>query len=478
MRLSVPRGMLKITSMNELATDVVVLGGGSAGYAAARTLASQGAKTLVIDGAPELGGLCILKGCMPTKALLHAAELRHGILEGEPWGITAEHVEVDTRKVFARKDALIADFAGYRRQQLEDGRFGLIRSQARFEGPGFLRLADGRCVRFGHAVVATGSSVAPASLPGLEAAGYLTSDSALAEARIPESLVVLGGGAVALEFAQFYSRLGSRVTVIQRGPQLLSGFDADVAGELEKAFRREGIEVFTGTALDRVERSGSLKRVWFRQGGQERSVEAVEIFHGLGRVPNTAHLGLEVLGVALERGRITTDPHQRSSRADVFAAGDCCGPHEVVHLAIQQGEVAAHNILNPSRPRAMDYRLLLSVVFTSPQVAQVGLSEREARSRGIDYRSESYPFNDHGKSMILGAQEGFVKALALPATGEVIGAACVGPQAGELIHEPTVVMAARMTAAQWAAVPHYHPTLAEIWTYPAESLAESSTPQP
>ena len=463
--------------MENLSADVVVLGGGSAGYAAARTLASQGAKTLVIDGAPELGGLCILKGCMPTKALLHAAELRHGILEGEPWGITAEHVQVDPKRVFARKDALIADFAGYRRQQLEDGRFGLIRSPARFEGVGSLRLEDGRCVQFGHAVVATGSTVAPTSLPGLEAAGYLTSDSALAEARIPESLVVLGGGAVALEFAQFYSRLGSRVTVIQRALQLLSGFDTDVAGELEKAFRREGIEVFTGTVLDRVECIGSLKRVWFHHGGQERFVEAVEIFLGLGRVPNTAHLGLETIGVELERGRIRTDPHQRSSRAEVFAAGDCCGPHEVVHLAVQQGEVAAHNILNPSRLRAMDYRLLLSVVFTSPQVAQVGLSEREARSRGIDYRSESYPFNDHGKSMILGAQEGFVKVLAHPVTGEVIGAACVGPQAGELIHEPTVVMATRMTAAQWAAVPHYHPTLAEIWTYPAESLAESLTSQ-
>jgi pyruvate/2-oxoglutarate dehydrogenase complex dihydrolipoamide dehydrogenase (E3) component len=315
-------------------------------------------------------------------------------------------------------------------------------------------------------------------MPGLEAAGYLTSDSALAEARIPESLVVLGGGAVALEFAQFYSRLGSRVTVIQRATQLLSGFDTDVAGELEKAFRREGIEVFTGTVLDRVDRIGSLKRVWFHHGGQERSVEAVEIFLGLGRVPNTAHLGLEAIGVTLERGRIRTDPQQRSSRAEVFAAGDCCGPHEVVHLAVQQGEVAAHNILNPNRLRAMDYRLLLSVVFTSPQVAQVGLSEREAQSRDIDYRSESYPFNDHGKSMILGAQEGFVKVLAHPVTGEVIGAACVGPQAGELIHEPTVVMAARMTAAQWAAVPHYHPTLAEIWTYPAESLAEASTAQP
>jgi pyruvate/2-oxoglutarate dehydrogenase complex dihydrolipoamide dehydrogenase (E3) component len=267
--------------------------------------------------------------------------------------------------------------------------------------------------------------------------------------------------------------MGSRVTVIQRGPQLLSGYDADVAGELEKGFRREGIEVFTGTRLERVERTGELKQVWFRQGDAVRSVEGAEIFHGLGRVANTSGLGLETLGVSLERGRIATDLQQRTSRNEVFAAGDCCGPHEVVHLAVQQGEVAAHNILNPGRPRTMDYRLMLSVVFTSPQVAQVGLSEREAQGKGVAYRSESYPFNDHGKSMILGAQEGFVKVLADPVSGEVLGAACVGPQAGELIHEPAVAMAARMTAAQWAAVPHYHPTLAEIWTYPAESLAES-----
>ena len=473
MDLSVWLSQPRLWAMDALSADVVVLGGGSAGYAAARTLAGQGAQVLVIDGAPELGGLCILRGCMPTKALLHAAELRHSIWEGEPWGISAGDVRVDSQKLFARKDALIADFAGYRRQQLEDGRFGLIRAQARFEQPGLIRLANGRAVSFGHAVVATGSSVAPVSVPGLEAAGYLTSDSALAEARIPESLVVLGGGAVALEFAQFYSRMGSRVTVIQRGPQVLSGFDADVAGELEKGFWREGIEVFTGTRLERVERTGELKQVWFRQGDVVRSVEGAEIFHGLGRVPNTSGLGLEALGISLERGRIATDLQQRTSRNEVFAAGDCSGPHEVVHLAVQQGEVAAHNILNPGRPRTMDYRLMLSVVFTSPQVAQVGLSEREAQGKGVAYRSESYPFNDHGKSMILGAQEGFVKVLADPVSGEVLGAACVGPQAGELIHEPAVAMAARMTAAQWAAVPHYHPTLAEIWTYPAESLAES-----
>ncbi len=476
MGLSGSTTSLRLPGMEELSADMVVLGGGSAGYAAARTAVAQGATTLVIDGAQELGGLCILRGCMPTKALLHAAELRHGLSEGKPWGITADGIRVDPRQVFARKDALIAEFASYRRGQLMDGRFGLIRSTARFEGPGRLRLADGRSVTCARAVVATGSRVAPVSIPGLAEVGFMTSDSALAEARIPESLIVLGGGAVALEFAQFYARMGCRVAVIQRGPQLLSAFDADVAGELEKAFRREGIEVFTGTRLERVERVGPRKRVWFRQGEELRSWEAEEVFHGLGRVPNTADLGLETVGVALDRGRIVADAHQRTTAPGISAAGDCCGPHEVVHLAVQQGEVAAHNLLNPSRLKAMDDRLLLSVVFTSPQVAQVGLSEQGARRRGIAYRTESYPFNDHGKSMILGVQEGFVKALADPQTGEVLGAACVGPQAGELIHEPAVAMAARMTAAQWAAVPHYHPTLAEIWTYPAESLAEPPAP--
>ncbi|MCE2826895.1 MAG: NAD(P)/FAD-dependent oxidoreductase [Verrucomicrobium sp.] len=459
--------------MDDLMAEAVVLGGGSAGYAAARTLAAQGCDTLVLDGAPELGGLCILRGCMPTKALLHAAELREAIREGGAWGITADGVRVDPLALFARKDALIADFAAYRRGQLQDGRFRLVRSRARFEGPSILRLDDGRAVRFGQAVIATGSRVAPAKVPGLAEAGFLTSDTALADARVPKSLVVLGGGAVALEFAQFYARLGCRVSVVQRGRRLLSGFDLDVAAELEAALRREGLEVFTGATLDRVDRLGEGCRVRFLQDGKVVSIEAAEVFHGLGRVPDIDGLGLEAAGIATDRGRVAIDARQRTSCPGIFAAGDCCGPHEVVHLAVQQGEVAAHNLLHPGRPREMDYRLRMSVVFTSPQVAQVGLSEREADERGIAVLADRYPFNDHGKSMILGCREGFVKVLADPTSGEVLGAACVGPQAGELIHEPAVALAARMTVAQWAAVPHYHPTLAEIWTYPAESLADS-----
>ncbi len=161
----------------------------------------------------------------------------------------------------------------------------------------------------------------------------------------------------------------------------------------------------------------------------------------------------------------TTVPH-------IYAAGDCAGPHEVVHIAIQQGEIAAHNIAHPDRPKAIDYRVISSIVFTDPQAAQVGLTEREATERGIPFLADSYPFDDHGKSLIMEARHGFVKLIAHKETGEILGGACVGPMGGDLLHEIIVAMQARMTVRQLAETPHYHPTLAEIWTYPAEELAD------
>lgn len=452
--------------------DAVVIGGGSAGYAAARTLVGGGARTAVVDSGSELGGLCILRGCMPTKALLHAAELRHAFREAERWGITAGPVHVDVARLFARKDELIADFAGYRRQQLESGKFQLIREPGSFADAHTLRLASGRTVTAGHFVVATGSVIPPPPVPGLAETGYLTSDDALRLTALPASLVVLGGGAVALEFAQFFARLGTRVTLLQRSSHILRDADPDVAKELEKALRREGLALFTGTRLLGAERTAAGVTVQFEHKESVRSVTAEAVFHGLGRTPNTATLGLDRARVLTEGGRIQTDPRQRTSVPSIYAAGDCCGPHEIVHVAIQQGEVAAKNILNPGTPAELDYRILLSVVFTDPAVATVGLSEREARAQGRDFRAASYPFNDHGKSMILGCEDGFVKLLADAVTGEILGGACVGPEGGELIHEIAVAMGRRMTVKELAALPHYHPTLAEIWTYPAEELAE------
>jgi pyruvate/2-oxoglutarate dehydrogenase complex dihydrolipoamide dehydrogenase (E3) component len=452
--------------------DVCILGGGSAGYAAARTTAAAKLKTVVIEGGQEVGGLCILRGCMPTKALLYAAEVHHLARHPQIFGIEPGDVRFDFAKVMARKNLLIKGFADYRHQQLADGRFTFIRAHARFTDEHAVVLDNGRTVSAEHFVISTGSNVAPSPLPVLDDVGYLTSDSGLKLESLPNGIIVLGGGAVALEFAQFFSRFGVKVTLIQRSPHVLHEVDMDAATVIETVFRREGIEVFTGTKLLGATRSGNSKSVTFLHGDQKRSITADEIFFGLGRVPNTAGLNLDSLGVKTEWGRIVIDERMRTSVPNIFAAGDCTGPYEIVHIAVQQGEIAGYNIANPAEPRAIDYRLRTEVVFTEPQMATVGLTEKEAQSRQIAYRAASYPFNDHGKSQIMNAMDGFVKLLCDPVSGEIIGGACVGPVGGELIHEIIAAMAKRMTVRELAAMPHYHPTLAEIWTYPAEELAE------
>lgn len=451
--------------------EVAVIGGGSGGYAAARSTASAGLKTAVIEGGSELGGLCILRGCMPTKALLYAAEVIHLASHSEPWGIRAD-VNFDFAKVMARKDALVKEFADYRAQQLTAGKFELIRAMARFTDLHTVSLSNGRALTAKHFVLATGSAVAPSPLPQLNEIGFLTSDSALQLTRLPRSIIVLGGGAVALEFAQFFARFGVKVTVIQRSPHVLHEMDSDAAAVVEDVFRREGITVYTETKLTDARRLGNLKEVFFEHRGEPTRALAEEIFFALGRIPHVAPLALDKIGVEMEYGRIVTNHQMQTSAPHIYAVGDCTGLHEIVHIAIQQGEVAAHNIVSPGQMKSMDYRLITEVVFTDPQIASVGLTEKRAHVRNIPYLTAKYPFNDHGKSLIMEAKDGFVKLLAEPQTGEITGGACVGPMGGELIHEIIAAMHKRMTVHELAAMPHYHPTLAEIWTYPAEDLMQ------
>ena len=452
--------------------EVAILGGGSGGYAAARTAAAAGLKAVVIEGGREVGGLCILRGCMPTKALLYAAEVRHLAESANWWGMKPAEVPFDWSAVMARKDGLIKEFADYRAQQLSGGKFEFIRANASFIDPHTVLLSDGRKLAANHFVLSTGSVVSKPPLPQLAAVGFLTSDDALALKKLPKSMIILGGGAVAIEFAQLFARFGVEVTLIQRGGHILREFDVDAATVVENVFRREGIQVFTETRLIDAFRDGRRKTITFLHRGEKVEVKAEEILFALGRSPNTASLALDKAGVKTEQGRIVTNDQMQTSVPHIFAAGDCTGPYEIVHIAIQQGEIAAQNIAKPVPPRRIDYRLLISIVFTEPQVATVGLSEKEAAARGISFLGASYPFNDHGKSMIMEAKDGFVKLLADPKTGEILGGACVGPAGGELIHEIVLAMAGRMTVHELAATPHYHPTLAEIWTYPAEELAE------
>jgi pyruvate/2-oxoglutarate dehydrogenase complex dihydrolipoamide dehydrogenase (E3) component len=452
--------------------DLAVIGAGSAGYAAAKAGGSAGLKTALIDGARELGGLCILRGCMPTKTLLHSAHALCHARHSGAFGVLPQVVGFNFQQIMARKDRLIEEFASYRREQLFNGPFDLIRANARFVDDCALALNNGEALSARNFILASGSIVAGTPLPQLKEVGYLTSDDALRLEKLPRSLIVLGGGAVAVEFAQFFARLDVKVTLVQRGTQLLKELDADAAQVIETVFRREGMTVFTGTQLVDTWKEGGLKGVSFKHEGQIVRVAAEEIFFGLGRVPNTSTLNLEAAGVSVDRGRIITNPELQTSAGHIYAAGDCRGLHEIVHLAVQQGEMAAHNIAFPAHRKSMDYRLLALVVFTDPQIAVVGLTEKEARINRIPYLAAKHPFEDHGKALIMEARDGFVKLLAHPDSGEIIGGAVVGLMGGELIHEIIAAMVRRMTVHELAAMPHYHPTLAEIWTYPAEELAE------
>lgn len=460
--------------------DFLILGGGSAGYSAASTACKLGLRVAVVEGADELGGLCILRGCMPSKAIIESANRYVTLRRAAEFGLSAEKIDFSCSEILARKEHLVRDFADYRARQLASGRFDLHRGWAHFTDPNTIEVQgeDGerKTLTSKTFLLATGSRIKRVDIPGLEETGYWTSDEVLQLKHIPRSIIVLGGGATAMEFANFYSALGTKVTIIQRSKQVLKEMDGDVATCLEESYKKRGTPVYCHTSLERVERTeAGLKAVTFQQAGKLRTVEAEEILYALGREPSLERLNLEAAGLVSTRGRIQVGPTQQTKVSHIFAAGDVAGPYEVVHIAIQQAEIAARNAGRLVRDERrmleeIDYRLRLFAVFSSPEVAMVGLTEQELAAASIPYRAATYPFDDHGKSMLMGETDGFVKLLVSDETKEIVGAAVIGPHASELIHEMVVAMRFRATPKDVLDIPHYHPTLSEIWTYPAEEL--------
>ncbi len=450
--------------------DVIVIGGGSAGYAAARTAQELGAKVAIIDKGP-LGGLCILRGCMPTKTILRSSEIMSLMRRAKEFGLRASKLRANLDEINDRKRALVSEFANYRIEQLRNPRFTLINGTAQFVNRNTIAV-EKQNITARSFIISTGSTVSDIAIPGLKEVGYITSDEALELRELPESMIVLGGGPVATEFAQFFCRLGTHTTLIQRSYHIFSSTDEDLARPVEARFREEGMKVFTDTQLQKFTTKNNAKIAHFHHSGKPRRASADIILHALGRVPAIQSLALENAGVNVERGCILVDHHMRTTAPNIYAAGDCTGLYEIVHIAVQQGEIAGHNAVDGTKNQRIDYRLKAEVVFTDPQFASVGLTEKECREQNIPYRVASYPFDDHGKSMVLGELHGFVKILCHPETGEIIGGHIVGPEAGELFHELIAIMHFRGTVHDLLNIPHYHPTLSEILTYPAEDLVE------
>ena len=450
--------------------DIVVVGAGSGGYAAARTSRDFGCDVALVDRGP-LGGLCILRGCMPSKALLASGDALADARDARALGIYAREISTDMPFIARRKRHLVEEFADYRIEGIES--FPLYRGAARFLSRNELAVGeDGLVLEAENFVIATGSVVAPAVLPGLAEAGYLDSDGVLTLEAIPRSAIVLGGGYTACELGQFLARMGARTTMLIRSGHLLTSADDDIGDALTGYFRDEGIEVVTHARLVRAQGRGGEKVVQYTVGGEPHEASAAEIFSALGRVPDTQGLDLRRAEVAFRaNGAVEVDRTLQTSNPSIYAVGDATGEYLLVHVAIHQGEVAARNICLKGREEA-DYRLMPAhTVFTDPQVGVVGESEKSLKRDGRSYVFGRYDFAEHGKAQCLGKTKGFVKMMADSESGELLGAAILGPQGSELIHEVIVAMSFRATVDQFMRVPHLHPTLAEIWTYPAEACA-------
>lgn len=448
--------------------DFCVLGAGSAGYAAATTARDLGKSVALVDWTGPLAGLCILRGCMPSKTLLRSAEVAHLVKTAPDVGIEPDGERVNFRSVMERKRRIIKDFADYRVGGIET--FPLFRGEPRFASPSELSV-NGDLIRADKFLISTGSVINVPEIPGLGEAGYITSDDVLELDALPASVLVLGGGASACELAQYFSRLGVRTTMLQRSAHLMSGDDPDVGECIARCFEGEGIHVHTGTTAVRVERDGRRKRVIARSGRAEKAYEGDEIFLALGRVGHVRGFGFDAAGVECDSAGVRVDEYLRTTNPNIYAAGDVTGIWEIVHVAVYQGQLAARNAFSATA-EAADYSLQSArALFTDPQVGIAGLSERDCRERGMEYHKATYPFDDLGKAISTNQTKGFVKMLAAP-DGQILGVTIVGPEASDLIHEAIALLYFRANVRDVVKMPHLHPTLAEIMTYPAEELCE------
>ena len=449
---------------------VLVLGGGPAGYIAAATAARLGAEVTLVEER-ELGGTCLNRGCVPTKAMVAAAARLAAVRGAAEFGVRVSGVEVDYGALLARREAVTAQLRQGVAHLLRARKVKVVAGRATLAGPGRLvvasgaRLPDGSLapealeLRGDAVVLASGSEPARLPLFDWDDPRVMTSDELLRLEALPTSLAVVGGGVIGCEFASLFARLGTRVTVVELMDQLLPGEDRRAAQALRQAFRKAGIEVFTGSGVEAVEDAGAAGLRLRLAGGAE--VVAERVLVSVGRQPRSRGLGYEEAGVRLDgRGFVAVDASLRTSLPDVFAAGDVAGPPLLAHWAYHQGALAAGNAVTGERRRS-DAAVVPSCVYSVPEVASCGLTEDRARAEGRDVEVAQVRFNANSKAVIEGEADGFVRLVCEPGGGRVLGATLVGPHATELVHEVALAVQAGVSLNEVAATIHAHPTLAE-----------------
>ncbi len=445
--------------------DVLVVGSGPGGYVCAIRAAQLGGRVICIEKSPKLwGGICLNLGCIPTKTMIASVERLAMVKEAGKLGVNVSgEVGFDFGKIMERKDKVVSTLRGGVQQLLKSNHVQMVIGYARLTGPNTVEvtLEDGtkQPLTAANIVLATGSAPFIPPVAGLEGEGIWTSDNAVNATSVPKRMLLIGAGAVGLEFAYVYNGLGTKCTVVEMMPEVLPLADSDVAAELRKSLTRQGIQFVLGSTVQRVDRvNGGLSVTVSGEKGEQK-IETDVVLVGAGRRPVVNDLGLEAAGVQVERNRVPVNERLQTNVPSIYAIGDVTAKLLLAHLASHQGVVAAENAMGHAAK--MDYRAVPSPVFTEPELATVGMSEKEAREAGYDVITGKFPFRPLGKAMAMGQQEGLVKIVSERKYGEVLGVHIVGPHASDLIHEGVAAIKLESTVEELMTMIHAHPTLAE-----------------
>ena len=452
--------------------DLVIMGAGPGGYVAALRASQLGARVTLVEKG-EIGGVCLNWGCIPTKALIRSAEVYSTVKSASRFGVKTSAPTVDWDAMQDRKRKIVGQLTGNVAKLLDRAGVKTVFGEASFVSPteitvgtssGTVRLSAQRFI------VATGSSPAVIPVPGLDLPQVWDSTAALDVDALPRSLLIIGGGAIGVEFADLFSTLGVAVTLVEMLPRLLPTMDSDIGAALQWTLESSQVVVKTGTQVTRVTpaASGGLAVETQTPGGTEaHSVDNVLV--AVGRKPNTAGLGLEKAGVAFGRTGITADATTRTNVSHIHAIGDVTGGLLLAHVASREGEVAAENLLGHTA--SIDHRYVPGCVFSHPEAASVGLSQEAAQDQGYDVRVGRYPFNGNGKALADGGPDGFVKVVAESKYDQVLGVHIVGPHASDLILEASALLTLECTLDEMTAIIRPHPTLGEALTEAALAVS-------
>lgn len=462
---------------NTIETEIVVLGAGPGGYTAAFRAADLGKKVVLIERAPVLGGVCLNVGCIPSKALLHAAKVIDETHEMAEAGLSFAAPSIDLDKLRGWKESVIKRLTGGLAGLAKQRKVTVVTGTGRFTGPNEIEVAGDEGVtriRFANAIIAAGSE--PATLPFIrhDDPRVLDSTDALQISDIPKRLLVVGGGIIGLEMATVYHALGASVTIVEVMDQIIPGADADIVAPLMKRTKARYENIYLKTKVTSVEAAKNGLTVGFEGSGAPASDTYDKILVAVGRVPNGSRLDLAAAGVTVtERGFVPVDSQMRTNVPHIFAIGDIVGQPMLAHKAVHEGKVAAE--VAAGRKAAFDARVIPSVAYADPEVAWVGLTENDAKAKGIAYGKASFPWAASGRSLSLGRDEGVTKLLFDPETDRLLGCGIVGSNAGELIAEAALAIEMGADAADIGATIHAHPTLSETFAQAAEMFEGTIT---